>query len=307
MATTFSLAGISTYVDESHDDLIKAAVLGAKSIDEFQLQTGVKGKTSINLLDATVVFQDGSECGFSDNGALTVTKRYIEPAILKVDMAFCEKDLLGHAEQHLIKVGAGKESNPWEQAFTEMLNGRANEAVEKMIWQGDSSTLGSVEFDGLTTILATESATLTDIVVDVTAQDTVWDKVVAVYTAIPEEVIAESTIYVSPAVYRGLVQELTASNLYHYLVTDDKDRITLPGTTVSVVNKPGLTGADYDIVALQPDHTYVGVDMKGDEETWKIGYFEKDEEWYWKLRFAMGVQVAFPANCRMASSTAEAE
>lgn len=302
MATTFSLAGISNYIDETHDQLMTGAVLGAKSIDRWNLQDGVKGKTSMNILNTTVAFQDGSDCGFDPNGTISVSKRYIDPAILKVDMEWCYKDLLGHYEQHLIKVGAGKEDNPWEKEFTDSLNDNVNTAVETMLWQGDSSSVSSVEFDGLETILTAEAATTTDIIVDVTAEDTVWDQVVAVYTAIPARVKKESTIYVSPDVFTKLVQELTASNLYHYVVSDTTGEIKLPGTNVPVLEREGLIGADYDIVAVQDKDVTVGVDTKGDENLWKIGFDEKEETFYWKLRFALGVQTAFPENCRMAAS-----
>lgn len=300
MATTFTLSGINPYVDEHNDELLLGATLGAKSIDRFSIQNGVKGKTSINILDTEVTFADGSYCGFSPDGSITVSKRYIEPVILKNDKEWCPLDLLGYEEQHLIKVGAGKESNPWESKFTADLNDKVNTEVERLIWQGDSSETG--EFDGLVTILAYEGATTTDIIVDVTSADTVWDKVTAVYAAVPARVKKNTTIYVDPDTFTALVQELTASNLYHYVYNDATGQIKLPGTNCAVLEREGLAGADYNIVALQDEFVKVGVDTKGDENAWRIWYSEDNGTYRWQVRFAMGVQTAFPAYCRIAAT-----
>ena len=65
---------LKVYVDENKLDLIRKSVLGAKTTDYLNLQTGVIGKTKINLLDTTVQFGDGSACGWNEAGTSTITQ-----------------------------------------------------------------------------------------------------------------------------------------------------------------------------------------------------------------------------------------
>lgn len=304
MATTFTLAGITPYVDEQRTELLRGAVLGAKSINRFSIQNDVKGKTSMNILDTEVDFADGSYCGFSPDGSITISKRYIEPAILKNNKEWCPKDLLGHVEEKLIKLNAKDENDiQYLTAFTEDLNDKVNTKVEYLLWQGDASETG--EFDGLVTILADEATTTTDIIVDVTSASTTWDKVWAVYRAVPARVKKYTTIYVSTDVFTDLVGELTASNLVHYVFNDANGEIKLPGTNCSVVETEGLDGSDYDIVAVQDGYVKVGVDTKNDENSWDIWYSKDNRTWRWEVCFSMGIQTAFPAYCRIATTAEE--
>lgn len=291
MANNLNLQTLTPYVDQSHDDLILKAVLGSKSVDNYQVMLGVKGPTTINLLDVNPTFQNGATCGFNPQGSVDVTQRTITPAILKINMSICEKTLLGHYEQHLIKVGAGKETLPWEAAICNQLIDRVNEGVEKMLYNGDKT--GGVEFDGLLTILAAESSVIKPTLTGTTA----WDKIAEVYAAMPEEVLnrPDKFIGVSATVYRAFVQSLVASNLYHYDANDSKGKVYLPGTDCEVRLIPGLDSTKaYDIIATYDANIYVGTDMKNDEERFTVKYNDRDEVWDIKIAFSMGVNVAFP-------------
>lgn len=303
MATEYNIAGISNYVDETHDDLIASIVLDAKSINEFQVQTGVKGKTSLNFLDTEVVFGDASECGFDAAGAVNITKRYLEPALLKVNMEFCKKDVLGHYEQHRIKMRAGQDEIAFEQEIMNHVAKRINEGVEKLIWNGDASSETSEEFDGIVTILAAEAETDETITPDVSGAATLWDAVTLIYESLSDEYSDKSVMYVTPAVYKRLVGELTSSNLFHYAPTDANPTLTLPGTDFKIVKKVGLKGGDYNVVVLQPEYTYVGVDMLNDEEVLEADYDRKPGKFWVKAEFSMATQVGFPGECRIANLT----
>ena len=56
---------IKGYVDESNESLIAKTVLGGQSVGLFNLQTGVKGATAINLLNTDVTLQSALDCGFT--------------------------------------------------------------------------------------------------------------------------------------------------------------------------------------------------------------------------------------------------
>ena len=48
------------YVEQNHDKILRDSILGAESAKMFTLQTGVKTKTALNLLNTSIEFQDGS-------------------------------------------------------------------------------------------------------------------------------------------------------------------------------------------------------------------------------------------------------
>ena len=64
---------LPAYVEQNHDTLLRDTVLGAESAKRFTLQTGVKTKTALNLLNTSIVFQDGSSCGFNSAGTQTIS------------------------------------------------------------------------------------------------------------------------------------------------------------------------------------------------------------------------------------------
>jgi len=94
------VTAIGSYVDANEDKLIGKAIIGAKTASLLNLQTGVKGTANLNLLTAASGLADGSSCGFSASGDVTVTKRQIVSKMLKVNQTFCDKTLVGTSLQH---------------------------------------------------------------------------------------------------------------------------------------------------------------------------------------------------------------
>lgn len=286
MANAIVLSGIPTYVDETKEELIAKTVLGGKSQGMFNLMTGVVGPTALHLLNTAVVLQDGKACGFDAQGTQTISQRVLTPAILKVNMEYCEKTFLNTYAAHNLKLAAGRETLPFEQKFIGDVIEHVNAAVEKMIYQGD--TANGAECDGLIKIL-------TGTAISATRQATVWDTVKEVYSKMPETVITsgDAAILVSPADYRALVQELVTDNLYHYNENDGGDFIYLPGTNVKVIMVNGLSGTQ-NVIGASLANIFVGVDMANDAETFDFWYSKDDRLFKLAIEFAIGVQVAYP-------------
>lgn len=287
------VTSLKGYVDQetNKEQLIAKTVLGAKSASLFTLQTGVKGPTTINTLTSDVVFGDGSVCGFEDAGTATISQRKITPAVLKVNMGFCDRNLLQTYAQYQIKLQAGLETMPFEEQFTSEIVNSANNKLETMVWQGDSAnTAGNKEFDGILKIAKADGA------LTVTGKKTaVWAAVQAAYAKLPEDAIADDTvIFVASDLFRALVQELIAANLYHYNESDSTQEITLPGTNVRVIGVRGLVGAASQIVAGRLSNFFYGTDLDGSSEEFKIVYDEVKEQFLLKILFSAGVQIAFP-------------
>lgn len=282
-----NLSSLSVYVDENKLDLIRKTVLGPKTIGYLNLQTGVKGKTKINLLETTVTFGDGAACGFTDNANTKLSQREIDPASVKINAIFCDKSMQRYFMNHQVTVAAGRSTLPFEEHFVNSLVESTGVELEKAIWNGVN--IGGTQYKGFTN-LADDGF----IKVDPSAQETAYEMIRKGYDAIPSASLADTVIFLGIDTYRELAGELTAKNLYHYdPKVDEAFEMILPGTTTKVVGVPGLndTGAG---VALNVKHAFYGTDMEGDEEVFDLWYSKDNQEWRAAINFVFGVQVAFP-------------
>lgn len=288
-----NLSSLTKYVDEQRLPLISKLGLEAKSAGYFELMTGVKNEAALNLLGVTAPFQDGHSCGWNAQGDVTFSQRNIKVGSIKVESSICQNAMQEYWMNYEVQVAAGRKNLPFEEEISSKIIDAINEHVETAIWQG---TVANDKFDGLLTILAGEQGVN---VVTEAQNATAYDNVKAVYNAIPSKVLSKARIFVNIALFRDLVQELVAKNLFHYdPKIDESMEIVLPGTSTKVTAVAGLEGAK-KIVALVPEHTFYGCDLQGDKEEFKIWYSEDNDEFRYRVAFVAGVQVAFPEEVTM--------
>lgn len=290
-----NLSGLTTYVEQNANGLIAKASLGAPSLKYFRLQTGVKGETTINVLNTTISLGNGKACGWNEAGESKVSQRKIKPWFAKINRSFCDKAMADYFMNSEVNVAAGRQALPFEEQFCADIVKGANEEVEKAIWQG--VTIGGTKYDGLVDILAGATK--------VTATDSVYATVKAVYKAIPAASLTGTNIFMGVDQYRDLVMELVEKNLYNYKVEDNADvfEMILPGTTTKICGVPGLNGTE-KIAALPLEETVYGVDMQNDQEVFKFWYSDDNQEYRLAINFNGGVQVAFLDNCVLAEKAA---
>ena len=281
-----NLDSLSVYVDENKLDLIRKTVLGPKTIGYLNLQTGVKGKTKINLLETTVAFGDGAACGFTDNATTKLSQREIDPASVKINATFCDKKMQKYFMNYQVTVAAGRSTLPFEEHFVNSLVESTGAELEKAIWNGVN--IGGTEYNGFLDIAEDFTS------IAPAAQETVYEMIRKGYDAIPSASLADTVIFLGIDKYRELAGELTAKNLYHYdPKIDEAFEMILPGTTTKVVGVPGLDGTGKGL-ALNVKHAFYGTDMEGDEEVFDLWYSKDNQEWRAAIDFVFGVQVAFP-------------
>ena len=286
-----NLSGLTTYVEQNANGLVAKASLGAPSLKYFTLQTGVKGETTINVLDTTISLGNGKACGWNESGESKISQRTIKPWFAKVNRSFCDKAMADYFMNAEVNVGAGRQNLPFEEKFIADVIKGVNEEVEKAVWQG--VTIAGTKYNGLLDILA--GATKVELA------DTVFASVKAVYKAIPATSLTDTVIFMGVDKYRDLVMELVEKNLYHYPANDNADvfEMVLPGTATKIVGVPGLNGKD-NIVALPLSETVYGVDMQNDQEEFRFWYSDDNQEYRLAINFNGGVQVAFLDNCVIA-------
>lgn len=277
--------GLSQYVEEHRSELLSKAMLDGRSRRAFNLMTDVKGPTTLNILDTNVVFGE-LQCGWNESGSTEFSQRKLEPKALSVNMAFCDKKLLGTYAQYEVKVAAGLEELPFEEKWTSQILASVNEQIEKMIYQGTGT---GAEFKGLIPILSAETGTVK---VTVTSGSSAYEYLKEVAKAIPVAV-KSPVILVSTPLYREYMQDLVAANLFHYDPANGENEYKLPGTDIRVIAVDGLNGSE-NVIAADMANLFYGVSADEDSDTFDLWYSKDNREFRLAINFIAGVQVAFP-------------
>ena len=114
--------------------------------------------------------------------------------------------------------------------------------------------------------------------------------------AIPDELIDNAVVFVSPSNYRKFVDELVEKNLYHFAPDakqEDVD-VTFPGTDVKIHKTYGLSGVNNKIYASAYENMVYGADMLNAKEVVKMWYSDDDDLFKAKVLFNAGVQTIYP-------------
>lgn len=282
---------LTNYVEEKRLPLIAKSFLRGKTIDLIQIETGVLQDTALNLVSASVTFGDGSTCGWNATDGVALSQRILKPTFLKVNQSFCDKNLLKKWASYEVKLAAGREQLPFEEKFMEEIANAINESIEKLVWQGDSSHTN--EPDGFLKILEAGGSGVVS--KTWTAGTTAYNKIKAVYNAIPANIIdkEDTVIFVGEETYREFIQDLVAANLYHFSPDYKAGEYMVPGTSIRVIAVNGLNGTG-KIVAGRLSNFFYGVGAEDDKDTFDFWYSQDSREFRLAVYFAMAVQVAYP-------------
>lgn len=299
---SLNISAIQGYVEEKRLPLLRNAVIGARTAKEFNLYTGVKGATNLNLLATEVSFGDGSACGWNEAGTSTLSKRVLTPGAVKVNMAFCDKSLLKTWMNYDVRVAAGQKTLPFEEDFMNGVIESIGQALEVAIWQGDtdSGDANLNKFDGF--IKIAEAATLAG-TYTYSNGDSVASIVNGTYALIPSAAYKKGDVvmFMGADMYRQYVQELIANgnlvlNAGAGAVLDGiamPESMLIPGTNVRVIPVGGLDGTG-KVFASYRDNFVYGTDLEGDEEKIEFWYSQDNREFRLAVEFIAGTQVAYP-------------
>lgn len=294
----YTVSALTNYVKTNEDALIKSVVLGGvkgDTIDNLSLQTGIKTKERLNYLNVEPSFQDGSSCGFSASGSTEFTERELETKQYKVQDQYCDRVLLGKFAEYQVKINAQKEASdlPFEAVLMDEIIGGINAGMEKEVWLGTGT--GSSLIKGFVTLAASADSAST-VAVSIESGTSVYNAIKKVVMAIPERIIDEAVVFVSPAIYRAFVQEMVEKNYFHYKNDGNVENmdITFPGTDIKVHKTIGLTGDKKHIYASSYKNMVYGCDLQGDEEKVKVWYDDNSELFKYSIRWNAGVMTYFP-------------
>lgn len=308
----YSVSALTNYTKDNLDELIHSSYFDAKTagliMSGGKVLTGIKSAENIQIIDNPIGFQ-ADACGFNASGTTTFSQRTLTVGKVRVNQTFCEKDLEPKWTQLKLKKGSKYDSLTFAKDISDMYVGELNQALERAIWQGDT-TVGSntlSQFDGLLKIIgaatgvvdantATYGASGAPIsqATGITASN-VLSVFQAVYKAIPANMLGKDDVRVfcDYAVYRTYQLALVTANYFNYAQSvGGLEEITIPGSNVKVIPVHGLDNATKtSIVAIRLSNMYMGVDLENEEERFEI-YFDKSSDLMrFDARFKMGTQV----------------
>ena len=276
----YNVEALGAYVQENKDIILKDIVFGGEYGNTIPLMTkqlGIKTTEKIHPSTLEAVLQDVSgECGFTPQGDLKITERSITTSQKKVNMEFCLEKLLGKFAEYKVRVGANEDALPFEAEIIDGLVKSINKQVEKGVW---------------TDLITNTTAQLT-----VASTGTAYERVMAVYMDLPEAILEDAVIFVSPATFREYVKDLVDKNFYHYNPADgDLEEIFIPGSGVKVRKAKGLAEQTEDVIfGTSPKNMIYGTDFMDNKEEVKVWFSDDNDTYRIKVRFNYGANVAFP-------------
>ena len=276
----YNVSALGAYVQENKDIILKDIVFGGEYGNTIPLMTkqlGIKTTEKIHPSTLEAVLQDVSgECGFNPQGDLNISERSITTSQKKVNMEFCLEKLLGKFAEYKVRVGANPDALPFEAEIIDGLVKSINKQVEKGVW--------------------TDLITNTDAHLTVASTGTAYERIMAVYMALPEAILEDAVIFVSPATFREYVNDLVNKNFYHYNPADgDLEEIFIPGSGVKVRKAKGLAEQTDDVIfGTSPKNMIYGTDFMDNKEEIKAWFSDDNDTYRIKVRFNYGANVAFP-------------
>ena len=268
---------LSDYVKENNDVILRDIVFGGEygnTVPLMQKELGVKGSVKIHPATISALLKEfNGDCGFTPEGDLNIAEVEITTKQYKVNTQFCPEKLIGKFAEYKVRVGANEDALPFEAEIVEGLVKDINKQVEKGVWDAlnASNRYQTVSLEG--------------------AEDA-YAKIMKVYEAMPEAVLEDGIIFVTPAMFRQYVMQLVEKNLYHYNPADGAlEEIFIPGAGVKVRKANGLS--NNDIFATSPKNMVYATDFLGNAEEVKIWYSDDNDAYRVKVRFNYGAAFIF--------------
>ena len=308
---SFNVSALTNYTIENQDQLVSAAVLGAKTAtlikNQGNVMVGVKSAEKINIMDTDAVFQAGGTCGFSASGTTTFTQRTVTIGKIKVNESLCIKSLETKYLQKALPAGSMYTEMVYAEDYSHLKAAKIAAQLETAIWQGDtaSGTANLNKFDGIAKLAAADgtvvlantttylpAAITTAVGITTSNVVSIFD---AVYRALPAEIVSlpSTKIFCGQDVFRTYTIALKNANMFHYAVDVKADSsFFLPGTSIEVIATPGLNGTS-KIYSTNLENLFLGTDLLNEEEKFEIFYAKEADEVRFVSEFKMGVNYAF--------------
>jgi len=210
MPTTTSIT--TSYAGEFAGQYISASLLSASTIENggITVKPNVKFKEVIKTVSTDDIVKDAS-CDFTATSTLTLDERVLQPEYQQVNLQLCKSDFQDDWEA--ISMGySAHDTLP--SSFADFLishvAAKVAQRTEQSIWEGSTATSG--QFDGLTTLIATDAnlPAANEVTGTTVTAGNVIDELGKIVDAIPSTLYGSEdlNIYVSQNIARAYVRAL---------------------------------------------------------------------------------------------------
>ena len=281
-----NVSALPDYIQENRDELFVKAIASTKTLDYIESMLGVKGKAALNYLNSTVVLADGESCGWNPQGDDTFTQKTVTTKLVAVNKEFCAMQMRSKWMSYDLSLAAGRENLPFEQKIADSNVAAIKQAVEKLIWQGDTG-LG---IDGLLKQIKAEENSI-----KVNGGTTILEKVGKVIAAIPAGALEKGVnVFMSWTDFRSYVEAKNAECCGNMPVIDANvaDLVYAGDSRIKLVPVAGLEGTN-KIVAAPYDALVYATDVEDSEGIFKMCFDEKEDKFLFKVLFTAGTAVKY--------------
>lgn len=298
----FDVSALSAYVNEHAMGLIVQSVAGGQLSKYAALQSGIKGPTTINILDTNVVLQDAG-CSRSADGTTTLSQRTITPNGLAVFEDLCTANLEATYLSTELKKGVTEqlESIPFEQTYIDLKVAKIQKQIEVLDWTG---VAGAGSYAGL----AAQSTAVVEVNPAAAGAITVTTIIAALSKMAQnmDEDIADADdikIFIGMDMFLMYQAAIADGNYFHYVVDGQPgNELPLIGfPQVTVIGTVGLSGLNNgvagDVVAYltRASNIVIGVDIPDEEADDVQSWFDPNTRLYkFSFCFRRGLNWAFP-------------
>jgi hypothetical protein len=295
---SFNVSDLPAFVNQN-TDLMLEKINETTMLGIVEQVVDQQGSFPLNTLTNTIYVQLDA-CGFNPSGQTTAFGQdTVVLKNLKTDESLCAKDLRSKYVSQLYKIGADGSTLPFESFIVEGKSKLLAQTVEKLFWLGDTTGgVGNLAMvDGVKSFLDGKGSVYIAAATGVTVA-TAFDKVDLMCMSIPNDIInlSDLKLFVDPIIFRQYVSALKKAALYQgtaFQMTAYGNTMMIDGFNVEMIATNALlsTGSMY----LTPASNLVfGTDLTSDTTNIKITYYERDETFDVKGRWAQGAGVYFP-------------
>lgn len=314
----FDVSTLVTYVIENEDQLISRSLFTGKTADlisaQGNVQTGIKDSETINILTTDAVFQNGAGCTRTSSGSTSVTQRKITVGKIAVVEDLCVDDLEKKYLSKKLTKGSQYDAIPFEKEYTDLKAGTISEELEVALWQGDtaSGNANLNKFDGYVKLIdAAGTATLANnaayiqtgapiVIATGITLGNVKAVVNSMWLSLPARITGKPDIRVFSGwdVFNKFISAYADQNLFNFAPTGSEVKqevgeVTIPGTNYKLTAVHGLDGTSR-LYSLRMANIFMGTDLEDEYENFTIMQDQFKDYLRFKVRFRMGVNVAFP-------------
>lgn len=291
----FTVSALTDYTNKA-TELLRAGVLFSDAITQFSIQPGVKYKEPLNIITASPALQAGA-CSLAASGSTVLTEKVITVATMAFTDSYCIEDL----QKKNLPLVAGSANDAFATEFESVLTDEITESIKSQVEDiiFDGTVAGGDLINGIDYVL--DNNTHLHVSAVYSGVTVTTSNVIAIVSDMISKVSegmwarGPLTLHTTVAIFNMYKQALIASKSAYQSVTNigilEADVEGWAGQ-VSIKGEPGMSSNDMFLTWNK--NIYIGTDEVSEISSAKYVFDEITELVWYKSKFKLGVQIAFP-------------